>query len=40
MSCSLGALLSVLLLGGNALDPGSEELAPLLRNAVHNLLHP
>jgi AcrR family transcriptional regulator len=38
MSCSLGAVFSVLFLGTEALDAGSEELGPLLRGALHDLL--
>jgi AcrR family transcriptional regulator len=41
MSCSLGAVFSVLLIGGGALvDQDSEELAALLRDAIHDLLAP
>ena len=40
MSCSLGAIFSVLFIGGDALDPGSGELTPLLRDALHDLLAP
>jgi AcrR family transcriptional regulator len=38
MCCSLGAIFSVLFIGRDALDPGSEELAQLLRDAIHDLL--
>lgn len=40
MCCSLGAVFSVLFIGGDALDPGSGELTPLLRDAIHDLLAP
>ncbi len=40
MCSSLGAIFSVLFIGRDALDPGSEELAPLLRDAIHDLLAP
>lgn len=38
MSCSLGAVFGALFIGGEALGPKSEELAPLLRDAIHDLL--
>jgi AcrR family transcriptional regulator len=40
MCCSLGAIFGVLFIGGDALDPGSEDLALLLRDALHDLLAP
>jgi AcrR family transcriptional regulator len=40
MCCSLGAVFSVLFIGGDTLDTGQEELAPLLRDALHDLLSP
>lgn len=38
MSCSLGAVFSILFIGGDVLDSGSEDLAPLLGDAIHDLL--
>ncbi|MGH8980535.1 MAG: TetR/AcrR family transcriptional regulator [Acidimicrobiales bacterium] len=40
MSCSIGAIFSVVFMGGDALDLGSEAVEPLLRDAVHDLLFP
>lgn len=40
MACSLGAVFGALFIGGEGLGPRSEELAPLLRDAIHDLLSP
>lgn len=40
MSCSLGAVFGVLVIGGDALDADPAELAPLLRDSLHDLLAP
>jgi AcrR family transcriptional regulator len=40
MSCSLGAAFSVLFVGADVLDADPSKLAPLLRDALHDLLCP
>lgn len=40
MSCSLGAIFSVLFVGGGAFDAASDEVGVLLRDAIHDLLAP
>jgi AcrR family transcriptional regulator len=40
MSCSLGAIFSVLFVGGASFDAGSDEVGALLRDALHDLLNP
>jgi AcrR family transcriptional regulator len=40
MSCSLGAIFSVLFVGRGSFDAGSDEVGALLRDALHDLLSP
>ncbi len=40
MSCSLGAVFSALVVAGDMLEPEPGALAPLLRDALHDLLAP
>lgn len=40
MACSLGAVFGILFVAGDLLEPGSEEVVPLLQDAIHSLLAP